>query len=117
MSYSTALPNLGVLVVIERVQGIEFSHSHLCNLYIYAIWDELSNNLTFNRERYDCGHSSIFQGSGHSAPTLRMVNVHDGLYLIHFQQPLSALQSFSIAVAIIHTRSPTLWPKNLQELQ
>ncbi|KAB1219335.1 hypothetical protein CJ030_MR3G001182 [Morella rubra] len=66
----------------------------------------------------ECKPYDLFkQGSGHSAPTLRMVNVHDGLYLIHFQQPLSALQSFSIAVAIIHTRSPSLRPKNVRELQ
>ncbi|RDX86587.1 hypothetical protein CR513_32068, partial [Mucuna pruriens] len=46
----------------------------------------------------------VTQGSSNFSPTLRMVNIHDGLYFIHFQQPLSALQSFSIAVAIIHTQ-------------
>ncbi|KAL2325922.1 hypothetical protein Fmac_024980 [Flemingia macrophylla] len=54
----------------------------------------------------------VTQGSVSFSPTLRMVNVHDGLYFIHFQQPLSALQSFSIAVAIIHTQSPTLRPNS-----
>ncbi|KAG4997288.1 hypothetical protein JHK85_028727 [Glycine max] len=45
-----------------------------------------------------------------------MVNVHDGLYFIdHFQPSLSALPSFSIAVVIIHTQSPTLEPNNAQE--
>ncbi|TKY51832.1 hypothetical protein E2542_SST23351 [Spatholobus suberectus] len=50
----------------------------------------------------------VTQGSSNFGPTLRMVNVHDGLYYIHFHSPLSALQSFSIAVAIIHAQSPTL---------
>lgn len=51
------------------------------------------------------------QGSEHAAPTLRMLNVHDGLYFVHFQPSLSILQSFSIAVAIIHTQSPSLRSK------
>lgn len=59
----------------------------------------------------------ITQGSQHSAPTLRIVNVQDDLYFIHFQQTLSVLQSFSIAVAVIHTRSPTLRPKDVHELK
>lgn len=57
------------------------------------------------------------QGSKHGSPTLRIANVHDGLYFIHFQSTLSALQSFSIAVAYIHTQSPTLRPKNVQLLR
>ncbi|TKY53675.1 hypothetical protein E2542_SST25216 [Spatholobus suberectus] len=58
----------------------------------------------------------VTQGSRNFIPTLRMVNIHDGLYYIHFQQPLSALQSFSIAVAIIHTQSPTPRPNSAEEL-
>ncbi|XP_023887461.2 uncharacterized protein LOC111999560 [Quercus suber] len=66
----------------------------------------------------ECKPFDIFkQGSQHTAPTLRMETVRDGLYFIHFQPPLSALQSFSIAVAIIHIRSPTLRPKKLQVLK
>lgn len=57
-----------------------------------------------------------FQGSSNFNPTLRIVNVHDGVYFIHFQPPLSALQSFSIAVAIIHAQSPTLRPNSAKEL-
>ncbi|XVF38529.1 hypothetical protein REPUB_Repub20aG0109900 [Reevesia pubescens] len=57
----------------------------------------------------------FIQGSKHGSPTLRIANVHDGLYLLHFQSTLSALQSFSIAVAYIHTQSPTLQPKNVQQ--
>ncbi|XWS13910.1 hypothetical protein CRYUN_Cryun36dG0079300 [Craigia yunnanensis] len=53
----------------------------------------------------------FIQGSEHGSPTLRIANVHDGLHFIHFQSTLSALQSFSIAVAYIHTQSPTLRPK------
>ncbi|KAG8481002.1 hypothetical protein CXB51_025629 [Gossypium anomalum] len=55
------------------------------------------------------------QGPEHGSPTLRMTNVHDGLYLIHFQSALSALQSLAIAVAYIHTQSPTFRPKNVQQ--
>ncbi|KAE9619204.1 hypothetical protein Lal_00047102 [Lupinus albus] len=58
----------------------------------------------------------VTQGSNNFHPNLRMVNVRDGLYFIHFQLPLSALQSFSIAVAIIHSQSPTLRPNTAQEL-
>ncbi|TXG72414.1 hypothetical protein EZV62_000993 [Acer yangbiense] len=64
----------------------------------------------------ECKSTDFYtQGSKHAAPTLRMVNVHDGLYIIHFQSTLSALQSFSIAVASIHSQSPTLRPKNVHE--
>ncbi|WCJ24113.1 hypothetical protein M5689_006096 [Euphorbia peplus] len=59
----------------------------------------------------------IIQGSENSAPPLRMVNVYDGLYFVHFQSTLSALQSFSIAVAFIHSQSPVFRPKNVQELE
>ncbi|OIW01771.1 hypothetical protein TanjilG_03909 [Lupinus angustifolius] len=58
----------------------------------------------------------VTQGSSNFSPTLRMVNVRDGLYFIHFQLPLSALQSFSIAVAIIHAQSPCLRPNAAQKL-
>ncbi|KAE8704745.1 hypothetical protein F3Y22_tig00110443pilonHSYRG00031 [Hibiscus syriacus] len=57
----------------------------------------------------------FIQGSEHGSPTLTISNVHDGLYFIHFQPTLSALQSFSAAVAYIHTQSPTLRPKNVQQ--
>ncbi|CAM8995133.1 unnamed protein product [Rhodiola kirilowii] len=45
------------------------------------------------------------------APCMKMVNIQDGLYCIDFQSKLSALQCFSIAVAVIHNGSPTLLPK------
>ncbi|KAK4775733.1 hypothetical protein SAY87_023694 [Trapa incisa] len=48
------------------------------------------------------------QGSKQSLPCLRMMNVQEGLYVVHFQSTLSALQSFAIAVAHIHTQRPIL---------
>ncbi|KAJ0953388.1 hypothetical protein HanPSC8_Chr02g0083241 [Helianthus annuus] len=48
-----------------------------------------------------------------SVAAIEVTNVHDGLYYIHYQSTLSALQSLSIAVAIIHSHSPTLKPKLL----
>ncbi|CAK9180203.1 unnamed protein product [Ilex paraguariensis] len=51
------------------------------------------------------------QGSKQNTPIMKMANIHDGLHYVHFQSTLSALQSFSIAVAVIHTCSPTLRPK------
>ncbi|OIW13132.1 hypothetical protein TanjilG_32113 [Lupinus angustifolius] len=66
---------------------------------------------------HDCKTVDIVtQGSSDFNPTLRMANVHEGLCFIHFQRPLSALQSFAIAMAIIHARSPTLRPDTAQEL-
>ncbi|XP_057478993.1 uncharacterized protein LOC130766278 [Actinidia eriantha] len=53
----------------------------------------------------------FIQGSVQGSPIMKMADIHDGLYLIHFKSTLSALQSFSIAVAIIHTRTPALQPK------
>ncbi|XP_022947631.1 uncharacterized protein LOC111451432 isoform X1 [Cucurbita moschata] len=50
-------------------------------------------------------------------PALRMVNIRDGLYFVHFERKLSSLQSFSIAVAMIHSRSPALKTRNVQELK
>uniref|UniRef100_A0A2P2P1A7 Uncharacterized protein n=1 Tax=Rhizophora mucronata TaxID=61149 RepID=A0A2P2P1A7_RHIMU len=44
-----------------------------------------------------------------------MVNICDGYYFVHFQSTLSALQSFSIAVAFIHSQNPNLQPQNVRE--
>ncbi|XP_071713664.1 uncharacterized protein [Rutidosis leptorrhynchoides] len=57
------------------------------------------------------------QGCKQSLPVLKVTNVHDGLYYIHYQPSLSALQSLSIAVAIIHSHSPTLKPKVYIEVE
>ncbi|XP_038991679.1 uncharacterized protein LOC120114979 [Hibiscus syriacus] len=53
------------------------------------------------------------QGSKHGSPMLRIAHVHDELYFVHFQSTLSALQSFSIAVAYIHSQSPNFRPKTV----
>ncbi|KAK1289215.1 hypothetical protein QJS10_CPA06g00088 [Acorus calamus] len=57
----------------------------------------------------DCKLCDIFvEGASKDESTLKMVNVNEGLYFIDFSSNLSALQSFSIGVAIIHTRYPAL---------
>ncbi|KAJ4956056.1 hypothetical protein NE237_012839 [Protea cynaroides] len=57
------------------------------------------------------------QGTKQGEPTLRVVNIHDGLYFIHFQSTLTALHAFSIGLAVIHTQSPSLCPKNVKKLK
>ncbi|CAN4091064.1 unnamed protein product [Withania somnifera] len=60
----------------------------------------------------DCQTFDLYiQGSKQSAPVMKMSNIHDGLYYIQFHSTLSALQSFAIAAAVIHRRSPFLRPK------
>ncbi|KAK4405956.1 hypothetical protein Sango_0602100 [Sesamum angolense] len=60
----------------------------------------------------ECKSTNLFiQGSKQEVPALKMVNIHEGLYYIHFQSTLSTLQSFAITAAIIHSRSPLLRPK------
>ncbi|KAL0392678.1 UNVERIFIED_CONTAM: hypothetical protein Sradi_2490600 [Sesamum radiatum] len=60
----------------------------------------------------ECKSINLFmQGSKQNLPIMKMVNIHDGLYYINFQSTLSTLQSFAIASAIIHSRSPLLRPK------
>ncbi|GAB2265886.1 hypothetical protein Dimus_000917 [Dionaea muscipula] len=54
------------------------------------------------------------QGSEEAIPWLRMGHMQDGVYDISFHSALSALQCFSIAVAVIHSRSsPSLQPKHV----
>ncbi|KAL9237204.1 hypothetical protein vseg_011786 [Gypsophila vaccaria] len=64
----------------------------------------------------DCKSFDMFtEGSKQGTPTLKMVNIRDDLYFISFQSSLlSALQSFAISVATIHSRSPSLRPKHMQ---
>ncbi|XP_047947967.1 uncharacterized protein LOC125194018 [Salvia hispanica] len=57
----------------------------------------------------ECKSFDLFmQGSNQSLPSMKMVNIHKGLYYINFQSTLSTLQSFAIAAALIHSRSPVL---------
>ncbi|XP_051129960.1 uncharacterized protein LOC127250627 [Andrographis paniculata] len=71
-------------------------------------------NATSNTEDYSFSSNigktktvDIFlEGSKHSlAPAMKMVSIREGLYYIRFQPTLSALQSFAVAVAIIHSRT------------
>ncbi|KAL7145033.1 hypothetical protein ABFS83_07G051600 [Erythranthe nasuta] len=64
----------------------------------------------------DCKSIDLFiQGSKEEdMAMLKMVKIHEGLYYIHYQSTLSSLQSFAIAAAIFHSRSPLLRPKNIQ---
>ncbi|XP_062108946.1 uncharacterized protein LOC133819662 [Humulus lupulus] len=76
-----------------------------------------SNNEILPHTQGECKSFDLtIQGSQLSTPTLRIVNVQDDLHFIQFQRTLSILQSFSIAVALIHSRSPTLRPKDVHEL-
>ncbi|PIN10107.1 hypothetical protein CDL12_17307 [Handroanthus impetiginosus] len=60
----------------------------------------------------ECKTTDLFiKGSKEDVPMLKMVNIHEGLYYLHFQSTLSSLQSFAIAVAIIHSHSPLLRPE------
>ncbi|XP_073102247.1 uncharacterized protein [Elaeis guineensis] len=71
-----------------------------------------SKNLLPEESQEDCNSVDLFmEGAKHGEPTLKLVNSSENLYVIYFQSTLSALQSFSIAVAIIHTQTPDLYPK------
>lgn len=52
----------------------------------------------------------LVEGSKQEVPIMKMVSIHNNLYCISFQPTLSAIQSFSIATAIIHADSPTTRP-------
>ncbi|XP_029120103.2 uncharacterized protein [Elaeis guineensis] len=71
-----------------------------------------SKNLLPEESQEDCNSVDLFmEGAKHGEPTLKLVNSSENLYVIYFQSTLSALQSFSIAVAIIHSQTPDLYPK------
>ncbi|XP_022979363.1 uncharacterized protein LOC111479110 [Cucurbita maxima] len=78
----------------------------------------VNNNTSRQADVQECRAFNIHaKGCENGPPTLRMVNIRDGLYFVHFQSKLSSLQCFSIAVAIVHSRSPGLKPRNVQELK
>ncbi|KAG9445752.1 hypothetical protein H6P81_011880 [Aristolochia fimbriata] len=57
----------------------------------------------------DCKSFDLFiEGSKEVGPALKIVNVREGLDFVYFQPSLSSLQSFSVAVAFIHSRNPAL---------
>uniref|UniRef100_A0A0D9VPC6 Uncharacterized protein n=1 Tax=Leersia perrieri TaxID=77586 RepID=A0A0D9VPC6_9ORYZ len=51
------------------------------------------------------------KGAKKNEPTLRLVNITDGLHIIYFESSLSPLQCFSAGIAIIHSQAPQLYPK------
>jgi len=53
----------------------------------------------------------IIQGAKHREPALRIVTTSEGMYTMYFDPTLSALQAFSVGVAIIHSQTPALYPK------
>ncbi|XP_010556917.1 PREDICTED: uncharacterized protein LOC104826092 [Tarenaya hassleriana] len=63
-----------------------------------------------------CNLFELFtEGSMHGTPGLRIANVHEGLYSVQFQPKISVLQSFSIAIAYIHSQSHRLRPSPARE--
>ncbi|CAL9154084.1 unnamed protein product [Musa hybrid cultivar] len=53
----------------------------------------------------------LFFGGKHTQPTLQMLTVSKDLYIVNFRSKLSALQSFSIGVALIHSETLESCPK------
>lgn len=88
-----------------------------CPLKILKAKPRIEEGLPSSEATGDCKSFDLFtEGSKQETPTVKMVNIHDGLYFISFKSSaLSALQCFSIAVAIIHSQSPTLRPKHVQD--
>lgn len=83
-----------------------------CPLTVINTRTNRFENLPHTDNSGECKTVDLFvEGSQQISPIMKMTNIHDGLYYIHFQSTLSALQSFSIAVAIIHSNSPPLRPK------
>ncbi|KAJ3690074.1 hypothetical protein LUZ61_019238 [Rhynchospora tenuis] len=63
-------------------------------------------------EMHNNGPEDLFiEGVRHDEPALKLEIVNENVFMVHFQSNLSALQCFSIAVAIIHTQTPDLYPK------
>nr|BAE99561.1 hypothetical protein [Arabidopsis thaliana] len=58
-----------------------------------------------------CNLFELFtEGLMQGSPGLRIMNVRDGLYFVQSQAKISVLQSFSIALAYIHSQSQRLRP-------
>ncbi|KAI4369719.1 hypothetical protein MLD38_018132 [Melastoma candidum] len=72
-----------------------------CPLRILKTRSDKEENAPLSRE-FDL----YLEGSEHNLPLIRMTNIRNDLYLVHFRSNLSALQSFSIAVAHIHRQIP-----------
>lgn len=60
----------------------------------------------------DCKTVDLFiEGSRHAEPAIKMVTTSEGVLTVYFRPTLSALQAFSVGVAIIHSRTRELHPK------
>ncbi|KAK3417217.1 hypothetical protein EUGRSUZ_H02958 [Eucalyptus grandis] len=83
-----------------------------CPLTLFKARSSNGHVLNIDRNVPDCKSFDLcIQGSEDCLPTLRMTDVRDGLYLIHFDSALSPLQSLSIAIARIHSQSRVLQSK------
>lgn len=88
-----------------------------CPLKVLKVRPRREEGSPSSEARGDCKSFDLFtEGTKQETPTLKMVTIHDGLYFISFlSSSLSPLQCFSIAVAIIHSLSPTLRPRHVQD--
>ncbi|KAF8111671.1 hypothetical protein N665_0073s0030 [Sinapis alba] len=73
-------------------------------------WD-LGCSLTFLKGQ-SLKDNLLELGSKHETAVLRIVRLQRGRYSVKFQTWLSVLQSFSIAIAFIHSQSQELQPMN-----
>ncbi|XP_042382559.1 uncharacterized protein LOC121975169 isoform X1 [Zingiber officinale] len=64
-----------------------------------------------NNSEEDSKSLNLTMEGAKGEPVFEMCCLNKDLYDIHFQPSLSALQSFSIAVAIVHSQIPSLYPK------
>ncbi|XP_042406734.1 uncharacterized protein LOC121996726 [Zingiber officinale] len=55
----------------------------------------------------------LTEGGKRGEPSFKAVNTSKGVYVVSFESTLSALQSFSVAVAFIHSQTPELCPPQL----
>ncbi|KAL9240278.1 hypothetical protein vseg_014516 [Gypsophila vaccaria] len=81
-----------------------------CPLKVLKARPRNEDGLPNSVSQGDCKSFDMFpEGSEQITPTLKMANISDSLYLISFQSSLlSALQCFAIAVATIHSKTPSL---------
>ncbi|RWW31068.1 hypothetical protein GW17_00004332 [Ensete ventricosum] len=61
---------------------------------------------SFDMAKFSCNSQDV----KHSEPTLKVLNVSKDMYVVKSGSTLSALQSFAIAVAMIHSQTPELYP-------
>ncbi|KAJ6791107.1 Uncharacterized protein M6B38_245555 [Iris pallida] len=70
-----------------------------------------SEDFLMEDTQENCKSVDLFtEGTRHGEPRLRMVNMSEGLYTVHFQRTLSALQAFAVGVAVVHSQTPAFCP-------